>query len=132
MLENLVVTVMVAFGSHQVLEELWKMVNTWFVYFEQFCFLLYNFLLVTGRVNLPFPAPLSRIESGEALPYMFVGDEAFPLRPYLMRPFPGRSLDNDSRRIFNYRLSRARRVVENAFGKFNSFCELFYVILNLL
>ncbi|XP_046849411.1 protein ALP1-like [Xenia sp. Carnegie-2017] len=72
--------------------------------------------LENGRVNLPFPAPLSRIESGEALPYMFVGDEAFPLRPYLMRPFPGRSLDNDSRQIFNYRLSRARRVVENAFG----------------
>lgn len=75
--------------------------------------------LVAGRVNLPPPAPLPNDESGEAIPYMFVGDEAFPLRPYLMRPFPGRSLDNDSRRIYNYRLSRARRVVENAFGKLN-------------
>ncbi|CAN7951138.1 unnamed protein product, partial [Ixodes pacificus] len=44
-----------------------------------------------------------------------LGDEAFPLKHYLMRPFPGRGLDR-RRKVFNYRLSRGRRTVENAFG----------------
>lgn len=49
------------------------------------------------------------------MPFVIIGDEAFPLKTYLMRPYPGRQT-TEEQQVFNYRLSRARRVVENAFG----------------
>ena len=49
------------------------------------------------------------------LPFLILGDEAYPLLSYLMRPYPRRHL-TESWRLFNYRLSRGRRVVESAFG----------------
>lgn len=45
------------------------------------------------------------------------GNEAFPLKTYLMRPYPGsQSIGDAQKTVFNFRLSRARQVVENAFG----------------
>ncbi|XP_053987931.1 uncharacterized protein LOC128881174 [Hylaeus volcanicus] len=46
-----------------------------------------------------------------------VGDEAFSLKKYLLRSYLGSQIQEDrSKRILNYRLSRARRVSENPFG----------------
>ncbi|CAK1590299.1 unnamed protein product [Parnassius mnemosyne] len=48
-------------------------------------------------------------------PFVFLGDEAFGLQKHILRPFPNKSL-NKEERIYNYRLNRARRCVECAFG----------------
>lgn len=66
-----------------------------------------------GSIGLPDPQPL-RFDD-RVMPYFIIGDDAFPLQTWLMKPFSRLQL-TDSERIFNYRLSRARRVVENAFG----------------
>ncbi|KAK3929761.1 Protein ALP1-like [Frankliniella fusca] len=52
------------------------------------------------------------------LPFVFVGDDAFPLNEHLMKPYDPDERDElpVERAVFNYRLSRARRVVENTFG----------------
>ena len=70
--------------------------------------------LKNNKLPLPEEKPLPRT-MGPQMPFIFVGDEAFPLQQHMMRPFPGKLLP-PQKRIFNYRLSRARRIVENAFG----------------
>lgn len=48
---------------------------------------------------------------------VIVGDDAFPLKMYLMKPYSGyRRRLTVNEQVFNYRLSRARRISENAFG----------------
>ena len=64
-------------------------------------------------LNIPKPRLLDDSENN--LPYVIVGDDAFPLKENIMKPYPFRSLSHE-KRIFIYRLSRARRIVENAFG----------------
>ncbi|XP_048247699.1 putative nuclease HARBI1 [Haliotis rufescens] len=49
------------------------------------------------------------------IPYYIIADDAFAMQSWLMKLFPHRALAHDEL-VFNYRLSRARRVVENAFG----------------
>eukprot|EP00102_Acyrthosiphon_pisum_P012012 XP_008180991.1 PREDICTED: uncharacterized protein LOC103308758 [Acyrthosiphon pisum] len=50
------------------------------------------------------------------MPYVIVADDAFALSTNIMKPYPGPYAKGSVERVFNYRLSRARRVVENVFG----------------
>lgn len=69
--------------------------------------------LEDGTLNLPPPKSLSG--RNMKIPFVITGDDAFPLKNYLMKPYPQKGLTAE-KRIFNYRLSRKRRISENGFG----------------
>lgn len=73
-----------------------------------------NTALEKNTICLPPELYLPR--TNIAVPFALVGDEGFPLKKFLMRPYARRNLVNNQQRVFNYRLSRARRIIENAFG----------------
>ena len=63
--------------------------------------------------ELAIPPPQNPPGATAPLPHVFVADAAFPLKPNLMRPYPGQKKATTPKveRIYNYRHSRARRVV---------------------
>lgn len=70
--------------------------------------------LEAGTIDLPISKvlPNSNIE----LPVFFLGDSGFPLKKYLMKPYFKGSNYGAKEKIFNYRLSRARRIIECSLG----------------
>jgi hypothetical protein len=73
--------------------------------------------LVNGQLNIPGKCPISAVDP-KSIPHVLTGDEAFPLSQNLMRPY-FRNNFSIEKRIFNYRLSWARRYVECSFGIFD-------------
>ena len=55
--------------------------------------------------------------SGVSVPCFLVGDPAYPLRPWLMKPFINTGCLTPQQQCFNNRLSKSRVVVEYAFGR---------------
>ena len=63
--------------------------------------------------TLPKPARFG--VSGTQMPFVILGDEDYPLKTYLLKPFARKNLSCEECAL-SYRLSRARRCVECAFG----------------
>ena len=57
-----------------------------------------------------------RIRGIDIYPFI-VADSAYPLKSWLMKPFPYNSTMSSEKKKFNYILSRGRIVTENAFGR---------------
>ncbi len=74
----------------------------------------------SGDIGLPADVPLPNDDRPTT--FFIIGDDAFPLRTRLMKPFSWRNMEMDER-IFNYRLSCACRFSENAFGIMAKHCR---------
>lgn len=66
-----------------------------------------------NSLNFPEDRPLPGRQ--KSVPFVIAADAAFPLSTHILKPYPFRQM-TIQQRIFNYRLSRVRRVVENTFG----------------
>ena len=73
--------------------------------------------ILAGNVELPAEKTLPG--SATEAPHVFVGDSSVSSFAHILEPFPeeGRTAEEN---IFCYRLSRAKRVAENAFGALTS------------
>jgi hypothetical protein len=71
--------------------------------------------LKNNSLHLPHDKQLPG--SQKKMSHIIIGDEVFPLSRHLMRPHSAdQASDDGEKKIFNYRLSRARNVSENYFG----------------
>lgn len=79
-----------------------------------------------------FPEPKTVPDSHIKLPHFLVGDEAFSLDTFMMKPYARKVAKNNlNKEIFNYRLCRARRVSENAFGLLSQVFRIFYTSIGI-
>ena len=80
--------------------------------------------------DLGIAAPKPLLFGWIKIPYVFVGDDAFALKTYMMKPYPQKNL-TEERRAYNYRHSGARMISENLFGILANKWRIFQQPLNL-
>ena len=70
-----------------------------------------------GNANELFPGYPNRDICGQNMSPVIIADPAYPLLPWLMKPYPVNNATPRIEKKFNYCLSRARMTVENTFGR---------------
>lgn len=70
--------------------------------------------LQNNMLNIPPPRGSFTVMT-EPISFVFAADEGFGLSNHILRPYAGKSL-NVKKRVFNYRLCRARRYIGCTFG----------------
>lgn len=83
----------------------------------------------SNPLNIPAPSDIS--DECTDVPYFLLGDDAFPLSENLIKPYPYSGLTK-KQRVFNHRLSRGRRVIENTFGILASKFQIFHRSIKML
>ena len=98
--------------------------ESWFIYIDKGAYgkqndcgtfsasTLYHF---SEDSECTLPKPASFEGSGTEMPFVILGDKAYPLKTYLTKPLARKDVSCDER-VLNYTLSRARRYTECAFG----------------
>lgn len=80
--------------------------------------------------DLCIPKPRTIRSDIEELPYVFISDEAFSLRPDMIKPYAQAELTPE-KSVFNKRLSKARHVIESTLGIMASRFGIFRTPINL-
>lgn len=79
--------------------------------------------LLNNKLDIPEARAIT-LEIGLKVPYVFLSDNAFSINEHILKDFSNHNL-NIKQRVFNYRLHRARRYVECAFGILSYYIQRF-------
>ena len=71
-----------------------------------------GFAITNNLLKLPEAETLAGFDN--TFPYVFVADDAFPMQHNLIKPYSNPNLTH-GQKITNYRISRAKRIIENTF-----------------
>ncbi|XP_055919373.1 putative nuclease HARBI1 [Eupeodes corollae] len=84
---------------------------------------------IIDQAHQYFP-PDKVIGNNKKLPYVIIGDDAFALEKHVLKPYPYNSKE-ESKKIFNFRLSHARQTIEHAFGMLANRFRVFQTEIHL-